>query len=249
MRLSNEQPTVLVTGGSRGIGSAIAITLGKAGYQIILTYVNGAEDAASVAEEIESNGQRAAAFALNVGDPAAIEDFFQAEIKDKINLYALINNAGITSDAVLLRMKDENFDRVIDVNLRGPFVCSREAAKLMTRKRTGRIVNISSVVGQTGNPGQANYSAAKAGLIGLTKTCARELASRNITVNAIAPGFIETDMTRALDEKAREAYKASIPLGRLGTVMDVAETAAFLVSDKAAYITGQVIGVNGGLYC
>lgn len=249
MAFDKEAPAALVTGGSRGIGAAIARQLALDGFQIILTYVSRAEEALAVVEEIKKIGQNAAAFALNVGDSVAIENFFAAEIRDRINLYAMINNAGLTRDGLLLRMKNENFDRVIDVDLRGPFICAREAAKIMTRKRAGRIVNVSSVVGQSGNAGQVNYSAAKAGLIGLTKSCAKELASRSITVNAVAPGFIETDMTRGLDEKTRDTYKAAIPLGRLGSPEDVAGAVSFLVSEKAAYVTGQVIAVNGGLYC
>ena len=161
----------------------------------------------------------------------------------------LVNNAGITRDGLILRMKDEDFDRVIQTNLRGAFVCVREAAKIMSRQRRGRIVNISSVVGQMGNAGQINYASAKAGLIGLTKSAAKELAGRNVTVNAVAPGFVETDMTAALPDDVRAAYVEAIPLKRLGTPQDIADTVAFLVSPGAGYITGQVIAVNGGMYC
>ena len=184
-----------------------------------------------------------------MSDGAAVADFFGAEIKDQVNLAVLVNNAGITRDVLLLRMKDEDFDRVLTVNLRGAFLCSREAAKIMSRARYGRIVNISSVVGQMGNVGQVNYAAAKAALLGLTKSCAKELAARQITVNAVAPGFIETDMTAALTDEVRADYVAAIPLRRMGRAEDVAEAVAFLASDKAAYITGQVLGVNGGMYC
>ena len=161
----------------------------------------------------------------------------------------LVNNAGITKDGFLVRMKDDDFDRVITINLRGAFICTREAAKIMTKARHGRIVNISSVVGQMGNAGQANYSAAKAGLLCLTKSCAKELAARQITVNAVAPGFIETDMTAALSDDVRASYEAAIPLKRMGTAQEIADAVAFLASDKAAYITGQVLAVNGGMYC
>ena len=161
----------------------------------------------------------------------------------------LVNNAGITKDGFLVRMKDDDFDRVITINLRGAFICTREAAKIMTKARHGRIVNISSVVGQMGNAGQANYSAAKAGLLGLTKSCAKELAARQITVNAVAPGFIETDMTAALSDEVRASYEAAIPLKRMGTAQEIADAVAFLASDRAAYITGQVLAVNGGMYC
>jgi 3-oxoacyl-[acyl-carrier protein] reductase len=241
--------TALVTGGSRGIGKAIALALGKTGLQVYLTYVSKAAEADAVAAEIRSGGGKALAFCLDVGNPDAVADFFKSEIKDKVLLKVLINNAGITKDGLIIRMKDEDWDKVLNVNLRGPFICLREAAKIMTRQRLGRIVNIVSVAGQMGNPGQVNYSSAKAGLIGLTKTAAKELAGRNVTVNAIAPGLITTDMTDKLDAATRDQYLAQIPLKRFGTVEDVASAAAFLVSDNAAYITGQVLAVNGGLYC
>lgn len=244
-QLDSALPTALVTGGSRGIGRAIAVALARDGYQIIITYVSRPSDAE---ETLALIGGRGAAFALDVGDTAAVETLFAAEIKGRVDLAVLVNNAGITRDGLLLRMKTEAFGQVLDVNLQGAFTCSREAAKLMTKRKHGRIINISSVVGQMGNAGQSNYSAAKAGLIGLTKACAKELASRNITVNAIAPGFIETDMTSGLDEKTRSLYIDAIPLGRLGATSDVAEAVAFLASDRASYITGQVIAVNGGLY-
>lgn len=247
--LDAETPTALVTGGSRGIGRAVAFALARDGFQIILTYASRVEEAEKVVEKIRTNGLRAQAFALNVGDAEAVEAFFAAEIKDKIDLRVLVNNAGITRDGLLLRMKNAQFDEVIDVDLKGAFICCREAAKIMSRKRCGRIINMASVVGQMGNPGQINYSAAKAGLIGLTKACAKELGGRNITVNAVAPGFIKTDMTAGLDEKLLEGYMDAIPLKRMGEADDVAEAVAFLASDKAAYITGQVIAVNGGLYC
>jgi len=247
-QLNPETPAAIVTGGSRGIGRAIAETLAAKGFQVVITYVSRPDEAEKSCEAIAANGGAACAFALDVADSKAVEALFATEVKDRLNLAVLVNNAGITKDGLLLRMKDEAFDRVLDVNLRGAFVCTREAAKIMSRKRYGRIINIASVVGQMGNAGQANYSAAKAGLIGLTKACARELAARQITVNAIAPGFIATDMTASLDEKTVAAYVDSIPLKRLGSVMDVAETAAFLASDSAGYITGQVIAVNGGLY-
>lgn len=249
MALCGEMPTALVTGGSRGIGRAIALRLGREGFQVVLTYVSRPEQAVETVENIRIAGGSAAAFALDVGDSRAVEDFFAAEIRGKLNLAVLVNNAGITQDGLLLRMKDEAFTRVIDVNLRGAFVCTREAAKIMTKKRFGRIVNISSVVGQMGNAGQVNYSASKAGLFGITKSCAKELASRQITVNAVAPGFIDTDMTAGLSDELLAEYQKSIPLQRLGTADDVASAVAFLASENASYITGQVLAVNGGLYC
>lgn len=249
LEINNDIPTAIVTGGSRGIGKAIAKALAKNGLQVLLTYITNYEQAKATVKEIIETGGNAAAFCLNTGDAESIEHFFASEVKEKINLYALINNAGITRDNLLIRMKDAQFSEVLDVNLIGPFICTREAAKLMTRRKTGRIINITSVVGQMGNPGQANYSAAKAGLIGLTKTCAKELGSRNITVNAIAPGFIETDMTAKLDQKIVDSYLSAIPLGRLGTPEEIASLTAFLVSPAAGYITGQVIAINGGLYC
>lgn len=247
--MSELTPTALVTGGSRGIGKAIAKTLAKQGFQVYLTYVSKADEAASVVAEIEAEGGKARAFGLNVSDSAAVESFFSSEIKGKVFLSALVNNAGVTKDGLILRMKDDDWDKVLTVNLRGPFVCIREASKIMTKQRQGRIVSIVSVVGQMGNAGQANYSAAKSGLIGLTKAAAKELATRNITVNAVAPGFIQTDMTDALSGEIRDLYMNQIPLKRFGSVDDVAEAVAFLASDKASYITGQVLAVNGGMYC
>jgi 3-oxoacyl-[acyl-carrier protein] reductase len=241
--------TALVTGASRGIGKCIAETLAAAGWPVLLTYASKAAEAEAVVQGIRAAGGHASAFQLDIADSAAVAAFFQNEIRDKVRLEVLVNNAGITRDGFLVRMKDEDFDKVIEVNLKGVFACMREAAKLMSKQRSGRIVNIGSVVGQMGNAGQINYSAAKAGIIGMTKSAAKELASRKVTVNCVAPGFIETDMTRALPESVREQYLANIPLGRFGSAQDVADAAAFLVSDKAAYITGQVLAVNGGLYC
>ena len=247
---TQDAPTALVTGGSRGIGRAIARTLAREGFQVYLTYVSRPEEAEKTVEEIRSQGGQARAFGLDVSDGAAVADFFAAEIKDQVNLAVLVNNAGITRDVLLLRMKDEDFDRVLTVNLRGAFLCSREAAKIMSRARYGRIVNISSVVGQMGNVGQGRNYAGQGSPAGTHQIfCAKELAARQITVNAVAPGFIETDMTAALTDEVRADYVAAIPLRRMGRAEDVAEAVAFLASDKAAYITGQVLGVNGGMYC
>jgi len=246
--MSEPIKTALVTGGSRGIGKAIAKALAADGLQVYLTYVSRPEEAAAVVAEIRAAGGQAREFRLDVSDRAAVAGFFAAEIKDKVFLAALVNNAGMTRDGLILRMKDEDWDRVLDVNLTGPFACLREAAKIMARQRAGRIVNLSSVVGQTGNAGQANYVAAKAGLIGLTKTAARELASRGVTVNAVTPGFIATDMTAGLPEAVVAKFLESVPLGRAGSAEDVAAAVSFLVSERAAYITGQVLAVNGGMY-
>ena len=238
--------TALVTGGSRGIGRAIAQTLARDGFQVFLTYVNRPEEAEqTVAEIVAANGQ-ARAFALNVGDSAAVADFFAVEIKDKTNLAVLVNNAGITKDGFLVRMKDEDFDKVLAVNLRGAFVCTREAAKIMSRNRKGRIINISSVVGQMGNAGQINYASAKAGLLGLTKSCAKELASRQITVNAVAPGFIGTPSTyAALQDVHIRHIVGSTPLRRLGETHEVAQAVCALAEND--FINGVVLDVNGGL--
>lgn len=241
--------TALVTGGSRGIGKGIAETLAGRGYQVFLTYASKSAEAEDVVRGIKAAGAKAAAFQLNIADTDAVAAFFLREIKDKVRLDVLVNNAGITRDGFLVRMKDEDFETVTDVNLKGSFACMREAAKIMSKQRSGRIVNVSSVVGQMGNACQVNYSAAKAGLIGMTKAAAKELAGRGVTVNAVAPGFIETDMTRALPERVRDEYLANIPLKRFGAIQDVAEAVAFLASDAASYITGQVLAVNGGLYC
>lgn len=244
--------TALITGASQGIGACIAKRLAKDGYNVAINHFPSDSDKANaekVAEECRSFGVEAELFAANVADYAQCEAMTKA-VKERFgSIDALVNNAGITKDGFLVRMKDDDFDRVITINLRGAFICTREAAKIMTKARHGRIVNISSVVGQMGNAGQANYSAAKAGLLGLTKSCAKELAARQITVNAVAPGFIETDMTAALSDEVRASYEAAIPLKRMGTAQEIADAVAFLASDRAAYITGQVLAVNGGMYC
>jgi 3-oxoacyl-[acyl-carrier protein] reductase len=246
--MSDLSHVALVTGGSRGIGRTVAETLAKDGFEVYLTYVSRPEEAQKVVESIEAGGGRARAFKLDSGDPEAIAGFFKEEIKGKVALDVLVNNAGITRDGLMMRMKEDDWDKVIAVNLTGCFVFLKEASKIMGKQRFGRIVNITSVVGQMGNAGQANYSAAKAGLIGLTKSAARELAPRSITVNAVAPGFIETDMTAEMPEKAVEAMLAQIPLKSFGQSEDIAAAVSFLAGPGAGYITGQVIGVNGGMY-
>ncbi len=247
--MSDKIPTALVTGGSRGIGKAIAEELATQGLQVYLTYVSKPDEAQKVVEGIKARGGKAEAFCLNVSDGEAIGAFFAEHIKDKVDLVALVNNAGITKDGFLIRMKDADFDSVIGTNLRGAFITLREAAKIMSKQRHGSIINISSVVGQEGNAGQVNYAASKAGMHGMTMAAAKELASRNITVNTVAPGFIETDMTAALPEDIRKGYENDIPLKRMGSVQDIAHAVAFLASPKSQYITGQILAVNGGMYC
>lgn len=245
--MSEQLSTALVTGGSRGIGKAIAETLAKAGYQVYLTYVSKADEAEAVARNIVAAGGKACAFRLDVADAEAVAAFFKERIKDQVELDVLVNNAGITKDGLMLRMKDEDFDRVIQTNLRGAFVCVREAAKIMTRQRHGRIINISSVVGQMGNAGQINYASAKAGLIGLTKALAKEEGPSGVTVNCVAPGVIDTDMMASFSAEDKAALAEETPLGALGTPKQVADALVFLAGDGAGYITGQVLGVNGGL--
>jgi 3-oxoacyl-[acyl-carrier protein] reductase len=246
--MSDLPKVALVTGGSRGIGRACAERLAKDGFEVYLTFVSRPEEADKAVAAIAEAGGEAKAFRLDASNREAVTAFFSEEIKDKVSLEVLVNNAGITKDGLLIRMKDEDWDRVIQVNLTGAFACLREASKIMVKQRRGRIVNISSVVGQMGNAGQANYVAAKAGLIGLTKSAARELAGRNITVNAIAPGFIQTEMTAALPEAIVSKMLENIPLGRLGRPEDIAAAVSFLAGEGAGYVTGQVLAVNGGMY-
>ncbi len=238
--------TALVTGGARGIGKTIALALAESGADVIIVDLNQS-DAESAAAEIEKLGRRAVGLSGNVSSASDVEEFIKkaANIFGKIDI--LVNNAGITRDTLLLRMKEEDWDAVINVNLKGAFLCTKAVSRLMMKQRYGKIINISSVVGVMGNAGQANYAASKAGIIGFTKSVAKELASRNITVNAIAPGFIVTSMTDVLAEDVKENLKEQIPLGRLGTPEDIANTVLFLASDAASYITGQTISVDGGM--
>jgi 3-oxoacyl-[acyl-carrier protein] reductase len=238
----------VVTGASRGIGRAIALRLAQRGASVVLA----ARDEAKLAEavrEIEAAGGKAMPLSLNVADPPSIDAGFARVLETQGRIDHLINNAGITRDNLLLRMKADEWSDVLATNLTGVFLCTQAVLRPMLKQKSGgRIVNVASVVGLMGNAGQANYAASKAGIIGFTKSVAREVASRAITVNAVAPGFIETDMTHAMTEKAKEAVTGSIPLGRVGTADDVAAAVAFLVSEEAGYITGQVIGVDGGFH-
>jgi len=253
MTKQNKQ-TVVVTGGSRGIGRAICLALAGPDTQIYFNYFSPTDPdaekaAADETERLVADAQgTAVGKSVNVAVEKEVADFFEEVLDATGRIDVLVNNAGITNDGLLVRMKESAWDVVLDINLKGAFRCSKFAAKAMMKQRYGRIINMSSVVGVTGNAGQANYSASKAGLIGLTKTTARELAPRGITVNAIAPGFIETDMTATLSEKARDAMLSQVPLGRAGQPEDIAAVIAFLASENASYITGQVIHVSGGMY-
>jgi len=240
--------TALVTGGSRGIGRAICLRLAQMGARVYINYVSGIAAAESVREEIIAAGGQAALLPFDVADAAGSNEAVKKMIAEAGTIDILVNNAGITRDGLLARMKEEDWDRVADTNLKGAFLGAKAVSKQMMKQRYGRIVNIASVVGFSGNAGQANYAAAKAGLIGLTKSLARELASRNITVNAVAPGYIVTEMTAALSEEARAQLQKEIPLAVLGSAGDVAGAVAYLVGPDGGYITGQTIHVNGGMY-
>jgi 3-oxoacyl-[acyl-carrier protein] reductase len=245
--LSLRGKTALVTGASQGIGRACALALADAGARVALAARNEAKLNA-VAAEIATAGGAAAVFALDIASEESIKSCAKAAIAHFGSIEILVNNAGITRDTLVLRMKRSDWDDVMQTNLTGTFLMTQALLSPMLKARWGRIINITSVVGETGQAGQANYAASKAGLIGLTKSLARELASRSITANAIAPGYIETAMTAVLDEKQREAMLAHIPLGRVGTDADIANAVRFLASDAAAYITGHVLDVNGGMY-
>ncbi|ERS93242.1 3-oxoacyl-[acyl-carrier-protein] reductase [Staphylococcus simulans] len=240
--------SALVTGASRGIGRSIALQLAEEGYNVAVNYAGNKDKAEAVVEEIKDKGVEAFAIQADVANPDEVKDMIQEVVKQFGSLDVLVNNAGITRDNLLMRMKEQEWDDVINTNLKGVFNCIQKATRQMMKQRSGAIINLSSVVGAVGNPGQANYVATKAGVIGLTKTAARELASRNITVNAVAPGFIVSDMTDALNDDLKDQMKSQIPLGRFGEDTDIANTVAFLASDKAKYITGQTIHVNGGMF-
>ena len=245
---------VVVTGGSRGIGRSICTAMASAGTHIYFNYFNPAnpEEEAQKAKETEAAiieaGGSGASMSVDVVSETDVNAFFNKIMEETGRIDVLVNNAGITRDGLLVRMKTTDWDAVLDTNLKGSFLCTRTVAKIMMKQRYGRIVNIASVVGASGNAGQANYSASKAGVIGFTKSVAKELASRGVTVNAVAPGFIETDMTAVLPEKAKAALMQQIPMGHIGKPEDVAAAIKFLASDDASYITGQVIHVNGGMF-
>ena len=242
-----EGKVAVVTGASRGIGKAIAVKLASKGATVVINYNGSRERAEEVKNEVESAGGKAVIIQCNVADFDACKEFIETVIKEQGRIDILVNNAGITKDGLLMKMSEEDFDAVLDTNLKGAFHTIQAVSRQMLKQRSGRIVNISSVVGVSGNAGQANYSASKAGIIGLTRTMARELASRGITVNGIAPGFVDTDMTKVLPEQVREAATAQIPLGRFGQPEDIANMAVYLATEKASYITGQIISVDGGM--
>lgn len=237
----------LVTGASRGIGRSIALELAKQGAHVAVNYAGSEDRAQAVVDEITALGQKAFKIQADVSNEKDVKDMVKTVVDSFGSIDILVNNAGITKDNLLMRMKEADFDDVIDINLKGVFLCTKAASRPMMKQRGGTIINVSSIVGVSGNPGQANYVAAKAGVIGLTKSVAKELASRNIRVNAVAPGFISTDMTDALTEEQKEAMLALIPLGNLGTPEDVASVVRFLASDDAQYITGQTIHIDGGM--
>ncbi len=245
---NSSKRAVVVTGGSRGIGRAICEAFAGPDTLVLFNYNRAADEAEKTSSLVAAAGGEAVGLQMDVSVESQVKAFFAEVMSRAGRIDVLVNNAGVTRDGLIVRMKSEHWETVLDTNLKGAFNCTKFAAKAMMKQRYGRIVNITSVVGAAGNPGQANYVAAKAGLIGLTKAVARELAPRGITANAVAPGFVETDMTRDLPEKTRSAMLTQIPLGRPAEVAEVAAAVSFLASDQAAYITGQVLHVNGGMY-
>lgn len=244
---NNTRSAALVTGGGRGIGRAICLALAKAGFDVCINYASSAAAAEQTALDCQAFGVQAVTLQADVTDPVQCQNLVETAAKTFGRLDVLVNNAGVTADKLILRMQEADFDKVVNANLKGAFFCCKTACKLMMRQRYGRIINLSSVVGLHGNAGQSNYAASKAGLIGLTKSLAKEFAARGVTVNAVAPGFIETDMTAAMSETAREAALSAVPAGRIGRAEEVAQAVAFLASAEAAYITGQVLCVDGGM--
>ena len=239
--------TAVVTGGSRGLGRAVCLELAAGGANVVLCYAGNESAADETAAACVVLGAKALAVRCNVADSGEVKALMDAAVQTFGRIDILVNNAGITRDGLLMMMKEDDFDAVIDTNLKGTFLCMKAVSRLMMKQRYGRIVNLSSVVGLRGNAGQVNYAASKAGVIGMTKSLAKELASRGVTVNAVAPGFMETDMTAAMPEAAKAATLAAIPMGRMGAAEDVARTVAFLASEEAGYITGQVVAVDGGM--
>jgi len=240
--------TAVVTGASRGIGRAIALQLAKEGANVVVNFSGSEQKAAQVVEEIQGLGAQAIAVQANISDSESVQQLMNASLEQFGSIDILVNNAGITRDNLLMRMKEDEWDDVINTNLKGVFLCTKAVTRQMMKQRAGRIINISSIVGVMGNAGQANYVAAKAGVIGLTKTVARELASRNILVNAIAPGFITTEMTETLPEDVKSSMLSQIPLAKLGQPEDIAKAVVFLASDDASYMTGQTLHIDGGMY-
>jgi len=246
--MSLEGKVAVVTGGSRGIGRAVCLRLAKLGAFVYINYVSRSEAAEDTLKLVENNGGKGKIVGFNVADGKAVQSAFKEILKEAGSIDILVNNAGITRDGLMALMKESDWDSVVDTNLKGTFLCAKAASRSMMKKKSGRIVNISSVSGFAGNAGQVNYAAAKAGLIGLTKSMAREYASRNITVNSVAPGYIETEMTDLLDGATQEQIKSEIPMAVFGRCEDIAGAVAYLVSEDGGYITGQTLHVNGGMY-
>ena len=242
-----EKEVVFVTGGSRGIGKAIALKYAENGYNVVINYVSDKTDVDELEKEFKEKGAESLILKADVSKTEEVENVVKQAIENFGKIDVLVNNAGITRDMLLMRMKEEDFDKVIEINLKGTFLVTKAVTPYMMKKRNGRIINLSSVVGVTGNAGQCNYSASKAGIIGFTKSVAKELASRNIRANAVAPGFIATDMTSVLSEEVKENINAQIPMKRMGTAEEIANVVYFLGSKESSYITGQVINIDGGM--